>query len=245
MNIRRSAKSLPASRLLLVQRVLEAGWKVSEAAEAAGLSERRAFEWLRRFRAEGAQGLEDRSSRPHRSPRATSNKRVELVLELRGCRLSGPAIAERLKMPRSTVERLLRRHGAGRLRPIESEPPRRYEHKAPGDLVHLDIKKLGRFSKPGHRTTGSRSTRSRGLGWEFVHVAIDDYTRLAYVEVLPDERKESAIRFLSRACAWFKRRGVHLKRILTDNGSCYVSHAFKKHCAKCWIKHSLTRPYRP
>lgn len=246
MNIHRSAKSVPASRLLLVKRVLEGGWSASEAAEAAGLSERSAYKWLRRFREHGAAGLEDRSSRPHRCPRATSEKRTELVLELRRCRLSGPAIADRLKMPRSTVGRLLKRHGLGKLKFLEpKEPANRYEHCAPGDLVHLDVKKLNRFSVPGHRVTGDRSVRTRNVGWDFVHVAIDDYTRLAYVEVLDDERTDTAQRFLKRAVAWFERRGVTVRRLLTDNGSCYVSYALAELCAELGIKHSFTRPYRP
>lgn len=247
MNIHKGARSCAASRLLLVRRVLEEGWSVAEAAEAAGLSTRSGFKWLRRFRDEGEAGLVDRTSRPRRS-RQTCPDRVALVVELRHCRMSAPQIAERLKMPRSTVSRVLRRAGVGKLRALlPKEPVRRYEKTRPGELVHLDVKKLGRFERPGHRVTGRREgqSASRGVGWEFVHVCVDDYTRLAYVEVLDDERGHTAAGFLERAAAWFRRHGVRIEKVLTDNGSCYRSHAFAAACKRLSARRSFTRAYRP
>lgn len=247
MNIHKGARSCAASRLLLVRRVLEEGWSVAEAAEAAGLSTRSGFKWLKRFREEGEAGLVDRTSRPQRSHQ-TCPERVAVMVELRRCRMTAPQIAERLKMPRSTVSRILRRAGLGKLRALApKEPVRRYEKTRPGELVHLDVKKLGRFHRPGHRVTGRREgqSASRGVGWEFVHVCVDDYTRLAYVEVLEDERGDTAAGFLERAAAWLRRHGVRIEKVLTDNGSCYRSHAFAAACKRLTARHSFTRAYRP
>jgi transposase InsO family protein len=245
MNLHRLARSCPRSRALLVQRTRQ-GWTVAEAADAAGVSERTAFKWLRRYREEGDVGLGDRSSRPLRVPGKTEAAREDAVLTLRALRMTGPVIAHRLRMPRSTVSRILRRHGEARLRPLEPiEPVRRYEKKRPGELIHVDVKKLGRIGQPGHRVNGDRTTRVRGIGWEYVHVCVDDATRLAYVEVLPDERKETAAAFLRRATAWFARRGVIVERLLTDNGACYRSRHHRAVCDELAIRHSMTRPYRP
>ncbi len=245
MNLHRLARSCPRSRALLVERP-KLGWTVAEAAAAAGVSERTAHKWRRRHREEGDRGLADRSSRPLRIPGKTEAAREDAVLMLRALRMTGPVIAQRLRMPRSTVSRILRRHGEARLRPLEPiEPVRRYEKKRPGELIHIDVKKLGRIGRPGHRVNGDRTTRMRGVGWEYVHVCVDDATRLAYVEVLPDERKETAAAFLRRAIAWFARRGITVERLLTDNGSCYRSRHHRAVCEELAVRHSMTRPYRP
>jgi transposase InsO family protein len=212
-----------------------------------GISTRTGFKWSRRFREDGRRGLLDRSSRPLRIPNLTGPARTELVIKLRRCRLTALEVAKRLRMPRSTVAAVLKRAGLSRLRDLEPpEPVQRYEREAPGDLLHLDIKKLGRIrGGVGHRITGDRRDRSRGAGWEYVHVAIDDYSRLAYVEVLANEQAETTIGFLKRALIFFRRHHVRVKRVLTDNGSAYVSHIFADLCAQRSIAHKRTRPYRP
>ena len=245
MNLHSLARTCPASRALLVRRVQAERWSPAEAASAAGVSVRTAYKWLKRAR-EGADGLADRSSRPHRLPGKTEAAREAVVLQLRALRMTGPVIAQRLKMPRSTVSRILRRHGQARLRALQPpEPARRYERSRPGELVHVDVKKLGRIGRPGHRVNGDRTTRVRGIGWEFVHVCIDDATRLAYVEVLGDEKGETAAGFLRRAVAWFARRNIRVERVLSDNGSCYRSEANRLLCAALGITPKFTRPYRP
>ena len=219
---------------------------VQEAAEAAGLSKRTAYKWLKRYREGGLSGLSDRSSRPHRSPGRTPEAKQREVLRLRRQRMSGSEIAARLRLAPATVARILKREGLSRLRSLEPpEPPRRYEKEHPGELVHLDIKKLGRFHQAGHRVTGNKHRRSRRAGWDFVHVAIDDASRLAYVEILPDERQESAVAFLERATAFYARHGIRVQRIMTDNGSCYVSKLFARTRRSLGMRHSFTRPYRP
>ena len=246
MDLHQNARSLPASRVLLVERVLVEGWSVGEAAEAVGLSLRAGYRWLRRYREGGQAALQDRSSCPHRIPRRLGKEQQEQILALRRARLSGAEIASRLGIPRSTVSRWLRRMGVGRLPQLAPpEPIRRYEKSRPGELLHLDIKKLGRIRGVGHRITGDRRQRSRGVGWEFVHVAIDDASRLAFVEVLNNERATAARAFLRRAVAWFAARGVAVERLLTDNGSCYRARTFARLCQRLGLKHSRTRPYRP
>ena len=245
MNEHRLARSCPLSRGLLVQRVRELGWSVEEAACAAGISVRRSYEWLRRAKEDGVAGLASRSSTPQRQPLKTEPAREALVLKLRASRLTGPFIAMRLNMPVSTVKNILKRHGKQRLGPpVPAEAPRRYERAAPGDLVHVDVKKLGRIGRPGHRVHGDRTTRVRGIGWEFVHVCIDDATRLAYVEVLADETGVTA-GFLRRAVAWFARRKIVVRPVLSDNGACYRSDVNRQLCAELGIKVKFTRPYRP
>ena len=245
MDLHQNARSCPASRELLVFRVQRLGWTVAKAAEAAGLSERRAFEWLARAKREPAT-LRDRSSRPRRSPRRLSDQLVMAILALRAQRLSGREIAMRLGLARSTTSRWLKRHGVGRLPQLAAaEPLRRYEKQMPGELLHLDTKKLGRIAGLGHRVTGKRQHRNRGIGWEFLHVAIDDASRVAYVEMLGDERGETTAGFLARACQWFAHSGVTTKRILTDNGSAYLSRAFAAQSRALGIRHSRTKPYRP
>ena len=246
MDLHKNARSCPASRALLVKRVLEQGWTVRKAAEAQGLSERSAYRWLARYRAEGLAGLLDRSSRPHRIPAKTSQKQLKRFVSLRFRRLSGAEIASHTGSPRATVARWLNRVGLGRLRQLAPpEPIRRYEKEHPGELLHLDIKKLGKIRGVGHRITGDRTKRARGIGWEYVHVCIDDASRLSYVEVLEDEKGPTASTFLRRAVAWFADRGIDTQKILTDNGSCYVSKNFAEMCTSLNIKHGRTRPYRP
>ena len=247
MNLHSCARSCPRSRELLVNRILEQGWTVKTAAEAAGLSERTAYKWLKRFREEGVEGLRDRSSRPRTCPHQTPARVVERIVELRKKRLLGREIARRVRRPHSTVARILASQGLGRLTALEPKPPVvRYEHPEPGDMLHLDIKKLGKFTGAGHRRTDLKSDwRTGGRGWEFVHVCVDDHSRVAYLEVLEDERQESAVEFLRRTVAWYRARGVTVRRVLTDNGSCYRSRACRATCAELGIKHCRTRPYSP
>lgn len=247
MNMHSFARHTPFGRETLVDRVLRKGWSVSQAATAAQISIRTAYKWLSRYRLEGVAGLRDRSSRPHECPAQTDPERQELVLALRRSRQSGPQIARSLRMPRSTVARVLKRAGLHRLRYLEPpEPPNRYERKRPGELLHLDVKKLGRIGGHiGHRIHGDRSRRIRGAGWEFVHVCIDDASRLAYVEVLRDELGVTTAAFLERALAWFRQLGIRVQRILTDNGPNYRSQVFRFFCLRRGIRLLYTRPYRP
>lgn len=247
MNIHPSARSCPASRALLIRRVLEEHWSVRHAAEAIGLSERRAYEWIRRFREEGAAGLADRSSAPRRRPTATPPDRIAVVLELRRHRMHGRQIADRLGMPRSTVAKHLRRAGLSRIRDLEPKAPIvRYQRERPGELVHVDIKKLAKIARPGHRVHGDRRTIVRGIGWEYVHVCVDDASRLAYVEVLEDETGFTSAGFFCRAVAWFYERGIRVERVMTDNGVGYRrGGGLDMVCQQLAIRHLLTRPYRP
>jgi transposase InsO family protein len=256
MQLHANARTCPKSRALIARRVLEERWPLAAAAEAAGVSERTAGKWVRRFRSEGLAGLRDRSSAPRRRPSRTPAERVEAIRKLRLLRLTAAEIAELLSMALATVSRWLKRIGLGKRSRLEPpEPPNRYERSRPGELVHVDIKKLGRFQRPGKRVTGhqrgraSKTTaagRGRGaVGWDFVHVCVDDATRLAYVEVLQDERGASAAAFLERAVAWFADRGVQVERVMSDNGSCYVSREHARACAALGLRHLRTRPYRP
>ena len=218
-------------RRLLCRRVVEDECSLTEAARAAEVSERTASKWVRRFRAEGEAGLLDRSSAPHTVANRTPEERVQAIAALRRLRFTGAQIAELFEMPQTTVSGILTRIGMGRLGRLGREPARRYERRRPGELVHVDVKKLGRIQLPGHRVTGNRTVRarrtrvgnhgrSRGTaGWEFVHVAVDDATRLAYAEVLADERAKTAVGFLRRALAFYRRHGVSVERVMTDNGS--------------------------
>jgi transposase InsO family protein len=246
MKLHPNAKTTPYSRELLAERILRLGWAVSDASQAAGISERTAYRWLARYRAEGPEGLRDRPCTAHRVIR-TSGLRVQRIERMRRRhRLTGAQIARRLAMPRSTVAAVLKRLGLERLSCLEPKPPVvRYERDRPGELLHLDTKKLGRFRRVGHRITGDRQRRHRRGGWEFAHVCIDDHSRLAYVEVLADERAETAVAFLERALRWYRRQGIQVERVMTDNGGCYVSHAFHDACQAHEVRHLRTRPYRP
>jgi len=247
VQIHGNAKLVPVQRVLLVQRVLEERWKVSEVAAAFAISERTAYRWIRRWR-DGDHELVDRSSAPKRVPGRTPARIERTIERLRRLRMTSTQIAARLAMAVSTVGAVLARLGLNRLSKLEPpEPANRYERRRFAELVHLDIKSLGRFRRPGHRVTGRTAPGSagdRGHGWDYVHVAIDDYSRLAYVEVLPDQRRHSAIAFLERAAAWFAERGAPVEEILTDNGSCYVAKDFAAACDRLGIKHLRTRPNR-
>ena len=246
MNIHRSARTTFASRVLLVQRVRKEGWTIEEAASAFGISDTTVRKWLRRFDELGIAGLRDRTSKPHRQPLKTAPSWETQVLELRTLRMTVQRIAQSLSLPKSTVARVLGRHGQSKLPPLHPPPPvQRYEWKRPGDLIHLDVKKLGRIRGVGHRITGIRQPRNRGIGWEYVHVCIDDATRLAYVEVLEDEKGLTTIGFLKRATAWLAERGIKVRRVMSDNGSNYVSKIFAATCKTLRQRHIRTRPYTP
>ena len=246
MTLHSNARTCPRSRRLLADRVLVESWSLAAAAEAAGVSERTAWKWVDRYRREGDRGLEDRASAPRRVPSRTPAERERLILSLRELRFTSPEIAETLGMPLSTVGAVLSRHGLGKLpRLAPEEPANSYQRPRPGELVHIDVKKLGRIGRPGHRVNGDRTTRSRGVGWEFVHVAVDDATRLAYVEVLTDEKAATAVGFLRRALAFFRRYGIRVERVLTDNGPCYRAIVHALACKTLGIRHLRTRTYRP
>jgi transposase InsO family protein len=254
MKLHGNARTCPKSRKLLVERVERDGWSLAAAAAAAGVSERTGYRWLRRWREEGEEGLFDRSSAPKSIPHRTAPGRVELIEKLRKLFMTAAEIAELLGMALSTVSAVLKRIGLGKrskLTPLE--PPNRYERKRPGELVHLDIKKLGRILAVGHRISGSRKSQKKigpkrlgAAGWEFVHVAVDDATRLAYAEVLPNERGHTAAGFLHRAAAWFAQLGITVERVISDNGACYRSNTHALACRQLGIRrHLFTRPYRP
>ena len=245
-------------RRLLVRRVVDEQWTLTAAAEAAGVSVRCARKWVGRYRDEGERGLFDRSSAPRRVANRTSGERVAVILGLRQLRMTAAEIAEVLTMPLSTVSAVLKRNGMGRLGRIGLEPARRYERSRPGELVHIDVKKLGRIEggagkRVGGRLPGryrprrvDRAGSYRGtIGWEFVHVAVDDYSRLAYAEVLADEKAATAIGFLQRAIAFFARHGVRVEGILTDNGSAYIATIHALTCRALGVRHLRTRPRRP
>lgn len=244
MNIHKNARTTPLSRALMIKRVLEQGWTVNAAAAAAGVSERTVYKWLGRYREEGAAGLQDRPSIAHRLPHALSSAWVGLIRSLRQGRLVAYAIAQRLRLPRSTVSAVLARLGLGKLAALTVPAPAvRYEHGAPGALLHLDIKKLGRFRSPGPAFSGR--WRRAGGGWEHVHVAIDDCSRLAYAEVLPNQKRYTTAYFLVRALRFYQQRGIRVLRVLTDNGGAYRSRPFAKVCRWLDICARRTRPYRP
>lgn len=246
MNLHKHARLTPRGRALLVERVLEHGLRVEEAAHAAGVSVRTAYKWLRRFREEGPAGLHDRSSAPHRCPHATPPGQVAAVISLRRARHTYHQIAQALPVAPSTIARLLRRAGLHRLAELEpARPANRYEHDKPGDLLHLDIKKLGRFWRPGHRVTGDRQNASKAAGWEYVHLAIDDHSRVAFATVEPDERGTSACRMLLKTLRYYRGLGVTFTRVMTDNGACYTSRRFRRLLRRLGLRHVRTRPYTP
>ena len=244
MKLHANARTCPKSRALLAERVLVEGWSLAAAAEAAGVSVRTAWKWADRAR-RGDHQLCDRSSAPKRVPHRTPVSKVEAIAALRRLRLTAAQIAATLSIALSTVSAILKRIGLGKRSRLEPpEPPNRYERRRPRELVHVDVKKLGRFAVAGKRVAGRRHAR-RGYGWEFVHVCIDDHSRLAFVEVHGDERGETAVGFLRRAVAWFAARGVCVERVMTDNGSPYVSSVHAAACRELGIRHLRTRPYRP
>jgi len=241
-----NAKTTPYAREQIVDRVRRCGWSVADAAQSFGVSPRTAYRWLARHRAEGAAGLQDRGSRPHRSRRRTGARRVTRIERLRRQRRTAAQIAARLAMPRSTVAAVLKRLGLERLSRLTPKPAVvRYERAKPGEMLHLDTKKLGRFRRVGHRVTGARRRSHHRGGYEFAHVCIDDHSRLAYVELLADERAQTAAAFLHRAVHWYRKRGIRSERVLTDNGGCYVSHDFADACRELGVSPRKTRPYRP
>jgi transposase InsO family protein len=231
-------------RDLIVRRVDCQDWTYREAAAAAGVSVRTVAKWVARFRRDGLPGFADQSSRPRRHPTATPARTISAIIRLRHTGLAAWQIARRVGRPRSTVSVILRRVGLGRLT-VPTPPPQRYEWPCAGDLLHLDIKPLGRFHAIGHRIHGNRRLRSRGAGWEYVHVAIDDATRVAFVDVLPKQNGAATADFLARAIAWFARYGIRIQRVMSDNGSGYVSRAFRRACQVFAIRHLRTRPYTP
>jgi len=247
MKIHANARTTPVTRRLLVERVREQGWTVAEAAAALSISERTAYRWL--ARAAAGEPLTDRSSRPHTSPTRTPGSREAVIERLRRLRMTSSAIAAKLGMPVSTVVAVLARLGLNRLSRLEPvEPPNRYARRHAGELIHIDIKTLGRFTKPGKRALGQGPGRKNaGAGWEAVHVAVDDATRLAYVEVLPNQRAVTAVGFLRRAVAWFAEQDITVQEVMTDNGSAYVSRAWAQACSAgdLNLAHLRTKPYRP
>ena len=248
MNLHANAALSLNKRRQLATRVVEDRWTLAEAARAAEVSVRTAQKWSSRFRAEGEAGLIDRSSAPCSCPHATPEDRVQAIAALRRLRLTGAEIAEVLSMAETTVSGILKRIGMGRLGRLGLEPERRYERSRPGELVHIDVKKLGRIDQAGHRALGRGPGRHQGKGkhgWEFVHVCVDDATRLAYVEVLDDERAVTAVAFFRRALGFFASYGIKVERVMSDNGSCYRAKLHALCCHTLGIRHLFTRPYRP
>jgi transposase InsO family protein len=260
MKLHGNARTCPNSRRLLIERVTEQGWSVSAAAAAGGISERTVYRWLGRWRQEGAEGLLDRSSRPLHSPNQLPTAKIEAIRSLRKLRMTAAEIAEVLALALSTVSLWLRRIGLGKRSRLEPpEPPNRYERRHAGELVHVDIKQLGRISArgAGHRMVGHRASQrvpriqekgrrlARSTGFEYVHVMVDDHTRLAYAEVLPTLTARCAVAFLRRAASWFAARGVQVKAVMSDNGAAYIAHGYRGALAELGLRHVRIRPYRP
>jgi transposase InsO family protein len=248
MNIHKNARLTPLGRERIVRQV-ESGQSPEAAARAAGVCPRTVRKWVDRYRQEGLAGLQDRSSRPHRLRQPTPQGVVEEIEQLRRQRWTGKQIAVQVGVSPATVSRVLRRSGLSKLSALEPpEPIRRYEREHPGELIHLDIKKLGRIGSVGHRITGRQTgvvNRHLGIGWEYVHVCIDDASRVAFVEVMADQRKESAVTFLKAAVAYYAKLGIRIERVMTDNGSCYRSKAFRSACKRLDLRQVFTRPYTP
>ena len=256
MNLHRNARTTPNSRAEMVRRVLHEGRSPMAVATAMGVDVKTVTKWVGRFEAEGLAGLEDRSSRPRRLRKPTASAVVDQIIALRRQRWTGKQIAQETGVSPATVSRILRAAELSRAKDLDPpEPVVRYERKEPGELIHLDIKKLGRFDKPGHRVTGDRTGQSStrgvragkawGAGWEYVHVCIDDASRIACSQIMPDEKKESAVAALKAALAYYKQFGVTVTRVMTDNGACYKSHAFRDFCRDNSLKHIRTKPYTP
>jgi transposase InsO family protein len=246
MDYHQNARLTVHSRAQMAKLVIDGGFPLKAAAAAFHVSGKTAAKWVGRYRNSATEGMKDRSSKPHRSPRKTSSSSLEKVLELRRLRRNGWQIAAELKLSRATVSRILRRAGLNRLRSLDPPPPVvRYEHKRPGDLIHFDIKRLASIRKPGHRVTGERKGKSRGVGYEYLHVAIDDHSRIAFSAILPDQTHRSAIRFFLLARAHYSRFGFQIRRVLTDNGPCYRHGLFRQLLRREHIKQRFTRPYTP
>jgi len=246
MNIHNNARLTPRGREILVRRIIDDGLRAQEAAQASGVSVRTAYKWLERYRAEGWAGLADRSSRPQHCPHRTSEQTRTRIIEWRRQRWTYRQISLAAGVASSTVGRVLRHAGLNRLSVLEpAKPANRYAHEHPGDLLHLDIKKLGRFVRPGHRATGDRRQDSPGAGWEYVHVAVDDASRVALTTIHTDESGLSACRALLAAVRYYAGFGIRFRRVLTDNGSCYKSRRFARLCRRLKIRHLRTKPYSP
>lgn len=247
MDIHKNARLTPYGRERMVTMVLS-GQTPKAVSEAVGVCPRTVRKWVERYQAEGLAGLQDRSSRPRQLYRPTPQPVIDRIESLRRQRLTGQAIAAEVGVSPATVSRVLKRLGLNKLSALEpAEPVRRYERERPGELIHIDIKKLGKFNQIGHRITGDRTgqSNSRGVGWEFVHVCIDDASRIAFSQIKPDERKRSAVAFLKAAVAYYANLGVIVERVMTDNGSCYRSFAFRNACRRLGLKHIRTKPYTP
>ena len=247
MNVHKNARLTPIGRERIARQV-ESGQRPAAIGAAIGVCARTVRKWADRYRREGLAGLCDRSSRPHRLYRPTPQAVVEQVEALRRQRRIGKQIAAELDISPATVSRILKRLGLNRISALELiEPARRYERAKPGEMIHIDIKKLGRFNKVGHRITGDRTGQSnnRGVGWEFVHVAIDDHSRIAFAKIMPSEKKQSATAFLKAALAYYESLGIKVERVMTDNGSCYKSFAFRRLCKRLGLRHIRTKPYTP
>jgi transposase InsO family protein len=248
MNSHKNAPLTPKGREAMVRSVVEGGLSHADAAYQFNTTPKTVAKWVKRFLAEGVDGLRDRSSRPHLSPSQTALAICTVIEALRRQRHTAKQIAAETGVSPATVSRILRRLGLNRIRDLEpAEPVRRYERATPGEMIHIDIKKLGRFDRIGHRITGDRTgqSNSRGVGWEFVHVCIDDHSRIAFSEIKPDEKAACAIAFLKAAVAYYKSLGVTVTRVMTDNGSCYKASAFREACQDLGIKHIRTKPYTP
>lgn len=245
MNSHKHARLTPKGRALLVSRVLKEGWTVAAASAAAGVSKRTGFKWLARFKSEGEAGLVDRSSRPQRSPRALTTEELEELERLRRRRWPLWRIATQAQRGVATVSRCMKRLGLSRLKSLEAPVPVvRYERATAGELLHIDTKRLGRIEGVGHRITGDRSYRHRGVGWDMVHLAIDDHSRVSFAQVLSDEKAVSCVQFLRQAVAYYAGLGVRIERVMTDNGKGFKN-AFRAACDELGIRHIKTRPYTP
>jgi transposase InsO family protein len=248
MNIHKNARLTPRGREWVV-RLIESGQTPQAISEAAGVCPRTVRKWVDRYRRAGLAGLQDRSSRPHRLRQPTPQTVVEEIERLRRQRRTGKQIAAETGVSPATVSRVLRRLGLNKLSALEpAEPVRRYQREHPGELIHIDIKKLGRIGSVGHRITGRHPgaiNRHRGIGWEFVHVCIDDASRVAFVQIMANQRKESAVAFLEAAVTYFANLGIHIERVMTDNGSCYRAKTFRAACKRLGLRQIFTRPYTP
>ncbi len=246
MDYHKNARTVVWSREEMAKRVIDRGSTLAAAAAAANVSAKTAAKWVERFRQMGRAGLADRSCRPLRLRRPTPPELAERVEALRRERWTGLRIAQATGLSRATVSHILRRRRLSRMRDLEPrQPALRYEHPNPGDLLHLDIKKLGRIAKPGHRVTGNLADRTRRVGWECVHVAIDDHSRIAFSAIFPDETAASTVAFLGQALAYYARLGIRFRALLTDNGPAYRARHFARACRDLGLKHRFTRPYTP